>query len=185
MKFTLASQLSLPCSIERIVPGALHADGRRYLPLIVLRLEHAPDNTVTQVAVVDRHHRVDPTHAGRRGSARLVFLLSQIRLLDRPRAGLFDPAASGGRASTMPEACGQVLAVPTWEQSAGHLPYETLYTELLLDIGAGVVGVRTSATAESLEQQLGAAQIAPGDWIKVTRSRIDILSFEAAEPGAP
>lgn len=185
MKFTLANQLNLPCSIERIVPGALHADGRRYLPLIVLRLDYAPDDGVAQIAVVDRHHRVDPAHIGRRGSAQLVFLLSQIRLLDPPRAGLFDPAASSGRASTMPEARGQVLAVPTWEQGAGHLPYETLYTELLLDIGAGVVGVRTSTTADSLEQQIGAAQIAPGDWIEVTRSRIDILAFATSEPGAP
>jgi hypothetical protein len=121
---------------------------------------------------------------GLRGAARLVFLLSQIRLIAQPRAGLFD-AAAGGRASSAPEAFGQVLAVPTWERGGGELPYETLYTELLLDIGAGVVGVRTSTTAERLEDQLGAAQIAPGDWIRVTRSRIDILGFEPEGQGAP
>jgi hypothetical protein len=53
-----------------------------------------------------------------------------------------------------------------------------LYTELLLDIGSGIVGVRTSATAESLAESLGKPRIEPGDWLRVSRSRIDILGFE-------
>ena len=83
-----------------------------------------------------------------------------------------------GRVSTAPIAYGRVVAVPAWEAEREHLPYESLYTELLLDIGAGVIGVRTSVTAANLAETIGKPQIEPGDWLEVQRSRVDILAFE-------
>jgi hypothetical protein len=184
MRFPATEQLQLRCHFERLVPGKLHADGRRYLPLILLRPIEPPATgmpTVPVLGVVDRHHVVDQTLAGRDGIARLVFLLSNVRLQEPPlRQGLEpEPGIEQGRASTAPIAYGRVLAVPTWEAQQQHLPYESLYTELLLDIGLGVVGVRTNATADSLAERLGKPQIEPGDWLRVWRSRIDILAFEA------
>ncbi|MEP7190596.1 MAG: hypothetical protein ABI901_15505, partial [Roseiflexaceae bacterium] len=83
-----------------------------------------------------------------------------------------------GRVSTAPTAYGRVVAVPAWEAEREHLPYESLYTELLLDIGVGIIGVRTSVTAASLAETIGKSQIEPGDWLEVRRSRIDMLAFE-------
>ena len=70
-----------------------------------------------------------------------------------------------------------MTAVPTWEVERANLPYEQLFAELLLDTGYGTVGVRSSATADNLADVIGAAQINPGDWIEVSRSRVDILGF--------
>ena len=184
MRFPATDQLVLRCRFEGSVPGKLHADGRRYLPLILLRPLAQPAAHVLYVptlGVVDRHHVVDPPLEGREGIARLVLLLSNVRLQEPPpRQGLeAEPGLGAERASTAPTAYGRVLAVPTWEAEQQHLPYESLYTELLLDIGIGVVGVRTNATAESLAERLGKPRIEPGDWLRVWRSRIDILSFEA------
>ena len=185
MRFPLLEQLKLHCRFERFVPGKPHADGRRYLPLIVLRLasETAPGVlTLPAIGVVDRHHVVDPALEGREGIARLVFLLSNVQVQDPPRQGLVAEAdLPAGRASTAPTAYGRVLAVPTWEAEQQHLPYEALYTELLLDIGLGIVGVRTNATSDSLAEYLGKPRIEPGDWLRVWRSRIDILGFDVAE----
>jgi hypothetical protein len=176
MRFPNSEQLRLPCTFEQFIAGKPHPDGRRYLPLIVLRLPAASASGVTTLAVVDRHHVVDLALEGRAGVARLVFLLSTVRLQDAPgRQGLED---EDGRGATAPVAYGRVVAVPTWEAEQQHLPYEALYTELLLDIGSGIVGVRTSATAESLAESLGKPRIEPGDWLRVSRSRIDILGFE-------
>jgi hypothetical protein len=184
MRFPLSDRLTLPCVFERFVPGQLHSDGRRYLPLIVLQpTKIGSGNTLSTplLGVVDRHHVVDPQLVGRAGVARLVFLLSSVRLQEAAsRQGLL--AESGlpdGRPLTMPIAYGQVIAVPSWEAERQHLPYESLYTELLLDVGVGVVGVRTSVTAESLAETIGKPRIEPGDWLEVRRSRIDILAFEA------
>ncbi len=186
MRFSLSDQLAFPCVFERLVPGQLHADGRRYLPLIVLRPTGArglagPAN-IASLGVVDRHHTVDLALEGRAGVAKLVFLLSQVRLQQGPRRQglLAEDGLAAGRASTMPAAYGQVLAVPAWEAEREHLPYEALYTELLLDIGIGTIGVRTSVTAASLAESLGKPQIEPGDWIEVRRSRIDILGLAPA-----
>ena len=183
MRFPLAEQLALPCRFERFVPGKLHADGRRYLPLIVLRLTESPSPNVFAVptiGVVDRHHVVDPALEGHEGIARLVFLLSNVQVQDPPLQGLqAESGLAADRASTSPTAYGRVLAVPTWEAEQQHLPYEALYTELVLDIGLGVVGVRTNATADSMAEHLGKPQIEPGDWLRVWRSRIDILAFES------
>jgi hypothetical protein len=184
MRFPASDQLALRCRFERLVPGKLHADGRRYLPLILLRLASPLGEllSVPTLGVVDRHHVVDAAQEGRDGIARLVFLLSNVRLQSPPlRQGLEAEAGlDDGRASTAPTAYGRVTAVPTWEAEQQHLPYESLYTELLLDIGVGVVGVRTNATADSLAERLGKPRIAPGDWLRVWRSRIDILAFDSS-----
>ena len=184
MRFPHSEQLRLPCLFERFVPGQPHPDGRRYLPLIVLRPAASSQpggvTNVTALGVVDRHHVVDLADEGHAGVAKLVCLLSSVRLQDSPpRQGLLaEPGLPIGRASTGPAAYGQVLAVPSWEAEREHLPYESLYTELLLDIGIGVVGVRTSLTAASLAETIGKSRIEPGDWLEVRRSRIDILGFD-------
>ena len=207
MRFPSSDQLNLPCTFAQIVPGRQHPDGRRYLPLIVLRLADArpvdDQPAVAALGVVDRHHVVDLALEGRAGVARLVFLLSSVRLqlgrspfhsappeLGSPERGrrveesgfrqglLAEDGLAPGRASTAPIAYGRVVAVPAWEAEREHLPYESLYTELLLDIGVGIIGVRTSVTAASLAETIGKPQIEPGDWLEVRRSRIDILAFE-------
>ena len=184
MRFPSSEQLRLPCTFAQLVPGRQHPDGRRYLPLIVLRLADARPvddrPAVAALGVVDRHHVVDLALEGRAGLARLVFLLSGVRLqVGQPRQGLVAEAGLlEGRASTAPIAYGRVVAVPSWEAEREHLPYESLYTELLLDIGAGIIGVRTSVTAASLAETIGKPRIEPGDWLEVRRSRIDILAFE-------
>jgi len=184
MRFPASDQLVVRCRFERLIPGKLHPDGRRYLPLIVLRLPSPqPDIlTVPALGVVDRHHVVDTAQEGRAGIARLVFLLSNVRLQEPPlRQGLESEAGlDAGRASTAPTAYGRVVAVPTWEAEQQHLPYESLYTELLLDVGVGRIGGRTSVTAASLTTALGKPRIEAGDWIEVRRSRVDILGFMAS-----
>lgn len=154
----------------------MSADGRRVLPVVVLQ-PLAP--ALPAVGVVDRHHVVDPSLQGREGSARLVYLLSTFRVQTPPfRQGLVpEPSARDAGFSSTPEAFGRVLDVLSWEVENEHLPYEALYVELLLDLGAGVVGLRTSATAVNLAQTLGKPRIEPGDWLHVERSRIDILAF--------
>src|SRR5262245_47179042 len=102
MRFPATNQLALPCRFERLVPGKLHADGRRYLPLILLRLPEPPAGApaVPLLGVVDRHHVVDLALEGRDGVARLVFLLSNVRLQEPPRQGLEAEAdLAEGRAS--------------------------------------------------------------------------------------
>jgi hypothetical protein len=199
MRFSRSESLSVPCTFAQLVPGRQHPDGRRYLPLIVLRLADAgpvdAHPAVSALGVVDRHHVVDLALEGRVGVARLVFLLSSVRLqASQPAFDSVSPAPAersgfrqglvaeagltAGRASTAPTAYGRVVAVPAWEAEREHLPYESLYTELLLDIGVGIVGVRTSVTAASLAETIGKPQIEPGDWLEVRRSRIDILAFE-------
>jgi len=189
MRFPLVEQLDLPCTFEGFVPGRLHPDGRRYLPLILFRLAApsassvvaAPVTNVTTLGVVDRHHVVDQALEGRTGIARLVFLLSNVRLQAPPlRQGLVDEQGeAAGGTSIAPVAYGRVVAVPTWEQSQAPLPYESLYTELVLDVGLGMIGVRTNATAADLSESLGKARVEIGDWLRVWRSRIDVLAFEA------
>src|SRR3954465_7839447 len=137
MQFPSSDQLGLRCRFERLVPGRLHADGQRYLPLILLRPQQAPGvETVPTLGVVDRHHVIDAALEGREGQARLVFLLSSVRLQEPPlRRGLAaDEEPDAAPFGTAPIAYGQVVAVPTWEAEQQHLPYESLYTELLLDI---------------------------------------------------
>jgi hypothetical protein len=177
MRFPMQDQLDLPCVLERIVPGKLHPDGRRYLPLIVLR-PAAGDGP--PLGVVDRHHRVREADVGRQGRALLVCALSQLRLQAGARRGVApEPGYAAGGVSAAPLIYGQVRAVAAWERGAAELPYESLYTELVLDIGIGVVGLRTSVTAADLAAAIGKAALEPGDFVELTRSRIDILGFEA------
>lgn len=187
MHFPLLDKCALPCVLEDIAPGRPHPDGRRYLPLILLRLPAPPAGDLTPpgllLGVVDRHHRVNQALAGRAGIARLVFALSTLRLLpERQARGLIpEPAWDGRGPSVAPLARAEVREVATWEEQRGQLPYEALYTELLLDIGVGTVGLRTSATAADLSAQIGKARLAPGDSVELSRSRIDILAFEPTE----
>lgn len=179
MRFPERERLALPVTFERYLPGALHADGRRYLPRLIFRLADG-----TRLSVVDRHHYVEPSLVGRRGSARLVFLLATVHLqtAGTQRRGL---AADASDLAQMPDAFGQVLAVPSFELRRGHLPYEELFTEFVLDIGLGTIGVRTSMTAPRMAQALGAERLQPGDWVQVARPRIDVLEFTPqAQPWA-
>jgi hypothetical protein len=186
MKFPYSEELALPCTFERVVQGELHSDGRRYLPLLLFRLDalngdtNAPQMTPPGMllGVVDRHHRVDLELVGQRGAAQLVFLLGPLRIQeDPPQQGLVPEGQLPDRASTRPLAFGRVVRVPAWEANRGQLAYETLYTELLLDIGGATLGVRTSATADDLGASIGKATIEPGDWVVAGPSRIDILGF--------
>lgn len=181
MRFPLQDKLDLPCVFERFVPGKLHPDGRRYLPLLLLRPTAAGAPAGLLLGVVDRHHRVREDDVGRAGRARLVCSLSRVRLQGGSRRGLEpEPELAPGAATTAPLVYGRVLDVPAWERGGGELPYETLYTELLLDVGLGVVGLRTSLTADDMAAAIGKAELAPGDFVELTRSRIDILAFEPA-----
>lgn len=179
MRFPLLDQLDLPCVFERIVPGRLHPDGRRYLPLIVLRTIKPGAPEGLRLGVVDRHHLVNAADVGQTGTARLVCALSVLRLQAPPlRQGIFPEAnVAPGEPSLAPQVCGRVAALAAWDVTRGQLPYEVLYTELLLDIGLGTVGLRTSMTADNMAEHVGKAQLEAGDWILLERSRIDILGF--------
>jgi hypothetical protein len=174
-RFPMLDRIALPASFDSYVPGDLHPDGRRYLPLLIFKLAGG-----VSVGVVDRHHLVDPKLEGRAGLVKLVFLLSSVELQapGSARRGVFAEPSNHSGMTTTPEAFGQVLAVPSWEVEQGHLPYDALYTELLLDVGDGTIGVRTHVTADNLAEKLGKAQFASGDWIAVSRSRVDILGFD-------
>lgn len=186
MNFPYSEELMLPCTFERIVQGELHRDGRRYLPLLLFRIDTlksageieqiTPDGML--LGVVDRHHKVDLAHVGQRGTVRLVFLLGRVRVqTGAPRQGFVSETGDSARASTRPGAFGRVVRVPAWEAERSHLPYEALYTELTLDVGGATIGVRTSATAGNLRETIGKETIEPGDWAEVGESRIDILGF--------
>jgi hypothetical protein len=178
MRFSLADKLQLPCVFERLIPGQLHADGRRYLPLILLHLIDAPPDTLTHLAVVDRHHLVRADQEGQTGVAQLLFLQSRVTISQEPYSGLFDLPQSHNRASTMPDAYGTLLAIGAWEVERKHLPYESLYAELLIDLGFGTIGVRTSDTAPNLAEKIGKERLEAGDRVRIERSRIDILGFQ-------
>lgn len=187
MRFPLIDKLALPCVFERVIPGRLHPDGRRYLPLIVLRptVPAAPGAATPAgllLGVVDRHHRVDLDAVGQPGVARLVFALSMLRLQQPPfRAGLApEESWQPDRAATAPTLLGQVVEVAAWERGGEQLPYQTLYAELAIDAGIGTIGMRTSITAPDLAAAVGGERVAPGDWVELRRSRIDILAFEPA-----
>lgn len=174
MRFPKIDHVALPVTFEEYVPGNLHTDGRRYLPLLLFRPARGP-----LLGVVDRHHYVDQTLAGQPGIVRLVFLLSTIRLQPPGQQRQAIEAARMPRGvATMPDAYGRVREVLSWELERGHLPYDSLYAELILDVGGGTIGVRTHVTAQNMEQAIGAARVQPGDWLHVSRSRIDVLGFE-------
>ena len=175
MRFPLIDQVGLPVRFERYVAGKLHPDGRRYLPQLVFKL---PDDLL--IGVVDRHHYVEQRLEGQVGTARLVFLLSNIALQapGEQRQGCVAESNVPGQISTAPPAYGQIVAVPSWEVRRGELSYDNLYAEFVLDVGYGTVGVRTSITADDLAAKLGKPRFEVGDWVSVSRSRIDILAFD-------
>jgi len=174
-RFPKLDQVALPVQFERVIAGKLHADGRRYLPLLVLRL---PGSGC--IGVVDRHHVVAPDASGREGAARLVFLLSNVRLQPQgeQRQAIVPERMGQDHVSTAPDVFGRVVAVPTWEVRSGDLPYDVVYMELLIDVGTGVVGLRTNVTAQDLVAKLGTDRFNEGDWVQVSRSRVDILGFD-------
>src|SRR3954471_488823 len=114
-RFPQLDELRLPAVFVRYVPGRLHPDGRRYLPLLLFDV-----GLEAQLGVVDRHHLVPAELEGTRGNARLVFLLSSVKLQQpgTQRRALV-PEVVRDRASTAPEAYGRVIAVPTWEEQRG------------------------------------------------------------------
>jgi hypothetical protein len=174
MRFPHLDHIGLPVTFVRYVPGELHPSGRRFLPQLVFRFVSGG-----LVGVVDRHHYVDPDLVGSEGSARFVYLLSEIALQPpgMERKGI---EADATHIATAPAAYGQVVAVPSWEFRREMLPYDTLFTEILLDVGDGIVGVRTSLTAADMRAMIGTEQLRPGDWLRVNHSRIDILGFAVA-----
>lgn len=176
MRFPNSEKLALPVYFERYIAGRQHPDGRRYLPQLIMRV---PGGAL--LGVVDRHHYVDERAAGHDGIARLVFLLGNLMLRRDGEVRLGIDAPAPGRIETAPAVHGRVLEIPTWELGRGQLPYEALFVELLLETGNGVVGVRTSVTAGDIAARIGTQRLKPGDLLSVTRSRIDILGFEARQ----
>jgi hypothetical protein len=185
MRFPAIDQLNMPCTYTAYHAGRLHPDGRRYLPLIVLQPDAASDmaTSVTPaeflLGVVDRHHRVAQDGVGMHGSAQLVCALSALQIQRGPYQAGFMPEVGWrtGQPSTMPTVYGRVAEVISWEAERERLAYEALYTELLIDTGHGLLGLRTSATASSLAEQIGKARIEVGDAVVLQRSRIDILGW--------
>lgn len=176
MRFPDLEQLALPVVFLAFKPGQLHPDGRRYLPLIVLKVaEH------TLLGLVDRHDRVDPGLVSQAGIARLVVLLGVLRIqpAGRQQQGFEINDTARNSISLWPDVYGQIVAIPTWEQHR-KLGYDSLYTELVLDVGSGNVGVRTTITGADLAA-VGVAQLKVGDWVILTHSRIDILAFLPAD----
>ena len=180
MRFAAATALHLPCTFVECVPGQTHHDGRQYLPTVILEMAASSSAELLplrRLPVVDRHHRVDLTHVGQAGSARLVLLLCQFRLQQVPYRQGFQPQAGG--IAGAPQVLGRVSEVATWEMPDTPLPYQSLYCEYVLDIGWGRVGVRTHVTAPRLQDKIGCTRLHPGDWVEVWRPRIDILRFRA------
>lgn len=181
MRFAAHEQLALPCCIEAAVPGRRHADGRRYLPQLLLRTaaDLWPEAVMPPLLlVVDRHHRVDLANVGRSGIARLVLLLGPLALDAARTPGFYaEPGAAGQSAA--PQAVGIVERIVSWECTGTPLPFERLYAELVLRLGAATVGVRTTITADSIADHLGSATVLPGQLACIRRPRIDILEFLA------
>lgn len=176
MRFPLIEQLTVPCRLTQVVPGRVHSDGKRYLPLLMFEPHQQPQ---PQLALVDRHHKVDLHCEGQDGILQLIFLLSRIERLTSPRKGLEDSQAlAAQRPSSAPTVYGQVAQIATWEENQHALPYHSLFIELLLDIGIGHVGIRTHTTVTDIVAIFGKPRIEAGDWLKLARSRIDILAFK-------
>ncbi len=185
MRFSAIGLLNIQCFCEQFVPGALHPDGQRYLPQIIVRpIDAGPDTAPdTRLWLVDRHHRVDPALAGQMVIARLLCALSAIRLQTLPpRAGFVPPpGAPAGLPLSEPIIYGRVAQVLTWEVQREHLPFETLYTELVIALSPrATLGLRTTLSAPRIADLIGKSYLAVGDWIEIARSRIDILTIAAA-----
>lgn len=181
MKFSALDRLHLRCLYEQFIPGELHEDGRRYLPnIIVTPLNAGPDTPPgARLWLVDRHHRVDPTLVGRTTTMRLLCALSTIRLQTPPfRAGFVPPPGNlPDQPLSDPVIYGQIAEVLTWEVQRAQLPFETLYTELVINVGeAATIGLRTTLSAPRIASLIGRERLTSGDWVEINRSRIDILA---------
>ncbi len=181
MRFSALDRLHLRCRCEQFIPGELHEDGRRYLPnIIVTPLNAGPDTPPgARLWLVDRHHRVDPTLVGQTTTVRLLCALSTIRLQTPPfRIGFVpSPDESPHQPLSNPIIYGQISDVLEWEVQRAQLPFETLYTELVIRVGeAATIGLRTTLSAPSIASLIGCQRLTSGDWIEIKRSRIDVLA---------
>jgi len=181
MRFAAIEALDFQATYAAYEMGELHTDGRRYLPTHWLASDAvAPARAdwtgpAYRLPVVDRHHRVAEQTVGTAISAQLVLLLSQFRVQDSAHRMGFE-AVAGGIAGA-PLVHGRVTHVAVWEVPETPLPYESLYCEYVIDVGAGTVGVRTHATAVDLAQALGTRRLEVGEWVTVRRPRIDMLEL--------
>lgn len=183
MRFKALDRLYLRCRYDQFIPGALHEDGRRYLPQIVVTpLDAGADTAVgTRLWLVDRHHRVDPTLVGHIINVRLLCALSSIRMQVPPlRAGFIpSPTETATAPLSEPVIYGQVADVLTWEMQREYLPFETLYAESVIRLSErATIGLRTTLSAPQIADLIGCAHLLTGHWIEIQRSRIDILALE-------
>lgn len=170
MRFPKSQALQLHSCFEELIPGRMHTSGQRFLPLIVLGFKQV------RLGVVDRHNHVNQAHAGRYGTARLVFQLSRVALqpADTQRMGI-EPEVGNGL-STMPLAYGCIQDLITWERR-DDLGYAVSYVEAIIAVGIGSIGLRTTLTGPNVAK-LPNEQLQTGDWVVLSNSRIDILGFE-------
>ena len=181
MRFSALDRIHLRCRYEQFIPGELHEDGRRYLPgIIVTPLNAGPDtHPGTRLWLVDRHHRVDPALVGQTTTVRLLCALSTIRLQTPPFRIGFVPSSDESLHQPLsnPIIYGRISDVLEWEVQRAQLPFETLYTELVINVGeAATIGLRTTLSAPHLADLIGCERLTSGDWIEINRSRIDILA---------
>lgn len=175
MRFPQLERVHVIAQFSQFQAGRLHSSGRRFLPLIVLTLSDG-----NRLGVVDRHHRVDSSMLGVTGNAQLIFLLSVLELQTAQQRGLdYDQPNA---ISTAPTAHGMIVDVLTWEQHR-ELGYDAIYSEMLVDVGIGIIGVRTNITTPDFAASMGIERFHAGDWITIRRSRIDILGFRLEAEG--
>jgi hypothetical protein len=171
MRFAALPQLALNAVVERIIPGALHPDGRRYLPQLVLRLPDAGD---TRLLIVDRHHvSIGEDWHGRPVVVALLCALSRITRQPADwRAGW--QAADGRPRADLP--IGGLVAAPLlWEAAPAAAGFASIYTEFVLQVSNATIGVKTSLNAD------GQPALQIGEPVLLSRSRIDLLQIRAAE----
>jgi hypothetical protein len=170
MHFPLTEQLGIICCFEQQIPGQLHPDGRRYLPQILLR----PIRGSILLGIVDRHHRVALSDEGKTGRARLVASLGSVRSQRPPyRLGILSESASQSGITFMPTLLGHVHEVATLEAGSALLSSPSTYVELSLNIGVGLIGLRTNLSTTDFP----GGSLAPGSFLELVRTRIDILEF--------
>lgn len=181
MRFAAIEALEFCAEYTSYEMGELHTDGRRYLPthwlgsVAVAATRADWTGPAYRLPVVDRHHRVAEHPSGVPVCAQLVLLLSQFRVQEGATRMGFE-AHVGGIAGA-PLVHGRVTQVAVWEVPVTPLPYESLYCEYVIEVGAGTVGVRTHATAVDLAAALGTRRLEVGEWVTVRRPRIDILGM--------
>ena len=176
MRFAGLEQLHVTATVERIVAGALHPDGRRYLPQLVLQLaDGGPDGGAgVRLAVVDRHHvSIGEDWTGRTVKLALVCALSRVERQSAPyRSGWLAVPGETRAHGDIPIA-GQIVDVAVWEEQRAPTGFATVYTECVLRIGPQTIGLKTGMAADS------GPPLRAGDHIVLRRSRIDLLQIAA------